>query len=95
MKYYGYFGYNTQETILKKNGGHYDRYNFQSNVDTKITDRLSATMDLMYIKEQRYYTSGADMISSNNNFWNDLIYRGQPDVSSGVASIHPNWLMLK
>lgn len=78
MKYYGYFGYNTQETILKKNGGHYDRYNFQSNVDTKITDRLSATMDLMYIKEQRYYTSGADMISSNNNFWNDLIYRASP-----------------
>ncbi|WP_106831019.1 SusC/RagA family TonB-linked outer membrane protein [Parabacteroides pacaensis] len=77
-KYYGYFGYNTQETILKKNGGHYDRYNFQSNVDTKITERLSASMDLMYIKDQRYYTSGADMISSNNNFWNDLIYRASP-----------------
>lgn len=78
VKYYGYFGYNTQETILKKNGGNYDRYNFQVNLDAKATEQISVAMDLQHFKEQRYYPSGADGVGSNNNFWRDLIYDADP-----------------
>lgn len=78
VKYYGYFGANTQETILKKNGGHYDRYNFQTNVDARVTEQISAGMDIQYINEQRFYPSGADGVGTNNNFWRDLIYAADP-----------------
>lgn len=78
IKYYGYFGYNTQETILKRNGGHYDRYNFQVNMEGKVTDQLSVSMDIQHFKEQRYYPSGADGVGTNNNFWRDLIYAADP-----------------
>lgn len=78
IKYYGYFGYNTQETVLKKNGGNYDRYNFQTNIDAKVTSQLSVAMDIQYFKEQRFYPSGADMSESNVNFWKDLIYGADP-----------------
>ncbi|MGV8136964.1 MAG: TonB-dependent receptor [Mangrovibacterium sp.] len=78
VKYYGYFGYNTQETILKKKGGNYDRYNFQTNIDARVTDQISAGMDMQYFKEQRFYPSGADGVGTNNNFWRDLIYAADP-----------------
>lgn len=78
VRYFGYFGYNTQQTIIRKNGGHYDRYNFQVNFDAKVTERLSAGMDIQYFREQRYYPSGADMSTSNVNFWRDLIYAANP-----------------
>ncbi len=78
VKYYGYFGYNTQETILKKNGGNYDRYNFQVNLDAKISERISMLMDLQHFREQRFYPSGADGVATNSNFWRDLIYAADP-----------------
>lgn len=78
VKYYGYFGANKQETILKKNGGNYDRYNFQVNMDAKVTEQLSAAMDVQYFKEQRFFPSGADGVGTNNNFWRDLIYAADP-----------------
>ncbi len=78
VKYYGYFGYNTQETILKKKGGNYDRYNFQTNIDARVTDQISVGMDMQYFKEQRFYPSGADGVGTNNNFWRDLIYAADP-----------------
>ena len=37
IKFYTYFGYNKQETIIRHDGGDYSRYNFQLNVDAKIT----------------------------------------------------------
>ena len=78
LKYYGYFGYNTQETILKKNGGFFDRYNFQMNIDAKVTSQISVSMDVRHFREQRYYPSGADGVGNNNNFWMDLIYQADP-----------------
>ncbi|MDD4591519.1 TonB-dependent receptor [Petrimonas sp.] len=84
VKYYGYFGYNTQETILKKNGGHYDRYNFQTNFDAKVTERVTMSMDMQYFKEQRFYPSGADGVGTNNNFWRDLIYGADPTFPSSL-----------
>jgi len=84
VKYYGYFGANKQETILKKNGGHFDRYNFQVNVDAKVTQQLTASMDVQYIKEQRFYPSGADGVGTNNNFWKDLIYGADPSFAQNL-----------
>lgn len=78
LKYYGYFGYNDQETIIKHAGGQYERYNFQSNVDAKLSNRITATFDMMYVKEHRHFAAGADGFSSNNNFWGDLIYGADP-----------------
>ncbi|MFZ4262023.1 SusC/RagA family TonB-linked outer membrane protein [Sphingobacterium sp. HJSM2_6] len=78
IKYYGYFGANRQETILKTNGGNYNRYNFQTNMEAKVTSQLTALMDIQYFKEQRFYPSGADGVGSNNNFWRDLVYAADP-----------------
>ncbi|MDR2920820.1 MAG: TonB-dependent receptor [Tannerella sp.] len=102
IKYYGYFGYNTQETILKKNGGHYDRYNFQTNIDAKVSSQLSVGMDIQYFKEQRFYPSGADMADSDVNFWKDLVYGADPSFAltlpdptkmayAGIAYGSPVW----
>lgn len=44
IKYFGYAGFNKQETIMKTNGGDYTRFNVQSNVDAKVTDQISLTV---------------------------------------------------
>jgi TonB-linked SusC/RagA family outer membrane protein len=67
IKYYGYFGYNNQETIIRHDGGHYRRYNLQSNIDAKITDRLTASVDLSMIQRQSYST--ADNSNNHENMW--------------------------
>lgn len=36
IKYYGFVGYLNQQTMIKKNGGKYERFNYQSNIDAKI-----------------------------------------------------------
>lgn len=46
IKYYGFIGYMKQETMIKTNGGDYNRYNLQSNIDAKITDDLSLQLDI-------------------------------------------------
>lgn len=90
IKYYGYFGANKQETILKKNGGHYDRYNFQTNLEAKVTQQLTALMDIQYFREQRFYPSGADGVGTNNNFWRDLIYAADPSFALSLPD--PNMM---
>ena len=75
IKYYGYFGYNTQEFIIKKNGGQYDRFNFQVNLDAKITRQISAFMDIKHFKEKRYFPC---TLTYNSNFWNEMIYSANP-----------------
>lgn len=78
VKYFGYFAYNSQETLFKTNGGKYDRFNFQANFDAKVSKQLSVGMDIQYVKTQNLYTSGADMSQSNVNFWQNLIYAADP-----------------
>ena len=79
IKYSGYFGYNSQETILKTNGGYFDRYNFQVNIDAKVTKQITISMDIKHFKEKRYYPAGANSIGGNNNyFWGGLIYSADP-----------------
>jgi len=55
IKYYGFLGYMNQETIWKKSGGNYDRYNLQSNIDAKILDNLSLQFDIASIIEARKF----------------------------------------
>ena len=77
-KYYGYFGYNRQELQFKPNSGHYDRYNFQVNFSTKVSDRINVGMNLQYMKDDKDYPSGGDLYQDGVNFWRDIIYAADP-----------------
>lgn len=76
IKYYGYAGFNRQETIMKTNGGNYTRFNIQSNVDAKVTDEVTLTMDMMYIKEEQYLTGIGEGLG-HPLFWEQL-YNAEP-----------------
>ncbi|MDR1155737.1 MAG: TonB-dependent receptor [Bacteroidales bacterium] len=67
IKYYGYLGYNNQETIIRHDGGHYTRYNLQSNIDAKITDRLTASVDMSLI--HRHQLTVADESNNHQYMW--------------------------
>ena len=70
IKYYGFFGYLDQESMIKRGGGNYERYNIRSNIDAKILDNLTMTVDFSTIIEQRRYpwrdSEGA------NSIWQDI-----------------------
>lgn len=70
IKYYGFFGYTKQSTMVKKNGGDFKRYNAQSNMDAQITDRLSMTVDLSLAFEDRYFPSIG--MENGSYLWNAL-----------------------
>ncbi|MCO5238788.1 MAG: TonB-dependent receptor [Chitinophagaceae bacterium] len=55
IKYYGLIGFLDQQTIWKKNGGDYKRYNIQSNIDAAISDNLSFQLDVSSIFESRKF----------------------------------------
>lgn len=55
IKYFGFFGYTDQETMIKQNGGNYNRYNAQSNIDADITKNLKMTIDLSAAYENRMF----------------------------------------
>lgn len=76
IKYYGYLGYNDQETIVKTGGGSYKRYNVQSNIDAKVTDRISFTLDMLLTNEKQFFpTIGSGF--GHSNFWS-IIYESDP-----------------
>lgn len=70
IKYMGYFGYTDQETMIRKNGGNYKRYNIQSNMDAAITDRINLTIDLLLNYEDRNFPIRG--LQTGSYFWNDL-----------------------
>lgn len=76
IKYFGYAGFNRQETIMKVNGGNYTRFNVQSNVDAKITDQIALTLDMMYTKEEQYLTGIGEGLG-HPLFWEQL-YNAEP-----------------
>jgi TonB-linked SusC/RagA family outer membrane protein len=55
IKYFGFFGYTKQETMIKRKGGDYTRYNAQSNIDATITKNLSMTIDMTMAYENRLF----------------------------------------
>ncbi|MBQ6287313.1 MAG: TonB-dependent receptor [Bacteroidales bacterium] len=77
-KYYGYFGYNRQELQFKPNSGHYDKYNFQVNFSTKVSDRLNVGMNIQYMMNDKDYPSGGDLYQDGTNFWQGIIYSADP-----------------
>lgn len=76
IKYFGYAGFNKQETIMKTNGGDYTRFNVQSNVDAKVTDQISLTLDMMYTKEEQYLTGVGEGLG-HYLLWEQL-YKAEP-----------------
>ncbi|WP_091150209.1 TonB-dependent receptor [Mucilaginibacter pineti] len=70
IKFYGFLGYTDQESIWRKNGGDYNRYNLQSNIDAKITDNLSLQFDLSTVIEDMNYPLRPQ--SSNGAAWQDF-----------------------
>ncbi|MDR1097715.1 MAG: TonB-dependent receptor [Tannerella sp.] len=75
IKYYGFIGYLNQQSMWKTNGGKYDRYNLQSNIDAAITKNLNFQLDLATIVETQFFPvrpqgAGADNVWQD--FWNTL-----------------------
>ncbi|MDR1454090.1 MAG: TonB-dependent receptor [Tannerella sp.] len=73
LKYFGLFGYQKQETMIRKNGGDYSRFNVQSNIDAQITSRLILSVDISAAYEDRKLAGRA----SYEYMWQDL-YATQP-----------------
>ncbi len=75
IKYYGFLGYLDQESMWKKSGGDYSRYNLQSNIDAKITEELSFQLDLASTNEQRRFPYGTQDPAAGSiweHLWSDL-----------------------
>lgn len=70
LRYYGFFGVNTQETIIRNNGGNYSRYNFQVAVDARILDNLTLNVDVNSVWEDRYFSYLG--LYGGSNFWSQL-----------------------
>ncbi|MBR5035373.1 MAG: TonB-dependent receptor [Bacteroidales bacterium] len=70
LRYYGFFGVNTQETIIRQDGGNYTRYNFQVAVDANILDNLVLNVDVNSVWENRYFSYLG--LYGGSNFWSQL-----------------------
>ena len=55
VKYYGFIGTLNQQSLFKKNGGEYLRYNLRSNVDVHINNDLDFRIDLSSAIENRNF----------------------------------------
>lgn len=72
IKYYGYLGYNNQQSMWKSgNGGSYDRFNFQSNIDAKILDNLHLRMDVAATWEDTRNTNRGQN-TGTGGLWQDF-----------------------
>ncbi|RYY37255.1 MAG: SusC/RagA family TonB-linked outer membrane protein [Sphingobacteriaceae bacterium] len=75
IRYYGFIGYTNQQSMWKNNGGNYNRYNLQSNIDAKISDDLSLQLDLSSVVESRNFPNRPQNAGGNTvwqDFWNTL-----------------------
>ena len=68
IKYYGFFGYLDQESMIRRGGGNYQRYNIRSNIDAKILKNLSMSVDFSTIIENRRFPWRDDQ--GENSVWN-------------------------
>lgn len=81
IKYYGFFGYTTQSTIIKENGGNFNRYNLQANMDAEIIDGLQLTLDFSANMEDRIFPIRG--IGEGGMAWGDL-YDTKPWFSASL-----------
>ncbi|MDR0575141.1 MAG: TonB-dependent receptor [Tannerella sp.] len=72
VSYYVGGGYSNQEGIYKENSTKYKQYEVRSNIDAKITNNLTLSVDLSGRIEDQYFSGE----SSNQIFW--LLTRGFP-----------------
>ncbi len=70
VKYYGFLGYMNQETMWKKSGGDYTRYNLQSNIDAQVLENLSLRIDLASTIEARKYPMRS--LEEGGGVWQDF-----------------------
>lgn len=75
IKYMGYFGYQKQETMVKRNGGDYQRFNVMSNIDATITENLFLNINLMAAYEFGKFPARG--LQTSGSAWQDL-YRTAP-----------------
>lgn len=99
IKYYGFLGYMNQESMIKKNGGNYGRYNLQSNIDAQITDELSIQLDIASTFEEKNYPArpmGIDGVMWQDYWTTDPMYHSEfPDktkipfaAGAGTGGLH-------
>ncbi len=82
MNYFLSLGKTGQDGLYKNGATRYDQYNFRTNIDADINDRLSVGLSLSGRKEDRQYpTSGAGFIFRS-------IYRAYPT----IPAVYPNGL---
>ncbi len=70
VRYYGLVGMLDQQSMFKKNGGEYTRYNLRSNVDVNINKDLDFKVDLATSIENRDFPWRAD--EKENSVWQDF-----------------------
>lgn len=86
LNYYISAGFLDQGSLYESKDLSFERYNFRSNIDAKITESLMASMDLAYMKEMRDQPQG-----SLGNIWTDLnlarpdFHATLPDPDRGAA----------
>jgi TonB-linked SusC/RagA family outer membrane protein len=71
LKYFGFFGYLNQSPMWKTNGGNYNRYNLQSNLDAKINNNLSIQLLLSAVSDMNSQPVRGQGIGINT-LWQDL-----------------------
>jgi len=70
VKYYTFVGMLDQQSFFKSNDGSYKRYNVRANIDAKVTDNLTASMDLSSsVGIRKFPVRGGQ---ENGNFFQDL-----------------------
>jgi TonB-linked SusC/RagA family outer membrane protein len=75
LKYLGFFGYQKQETMIRKGGGDYSRFNMQSNIDAAITSRLNLSVDLFAAYEDSKFAPRVSVQETGASaMWQDLYY---------------------
>lgn len=71
IKYYGFFGFLDQETMIKKKGGRFDRYNLQSNIDATITDNLTLQLNLSAVVQDNLTNFRSGDFAVGGWIWQD------------------------
>ena len=73
VKYYGFLGILDQETMIKAGGSGYRRYNFISNVDARISNEFTFTMNLntnIGVRKYPWRGVGGGSSAAWEDFWN-------------------------
>ncbi len=82
ISYYLGLGVSDQQSVIASEDFWYKRYNLLSNIDAKISDRISISMDLSYSHEHASETE-----LSQTNGW---VYKAQPMASATFPGAYPD-----